>query len=121
MDLAPFDEGVDPVKQAKSIVHELQKYDVQLFEKPRWLVLNKLDMVPIEERKKRVADFVKRFKYKGPVFQISALTREGCEGLIRDIYAYLHAQHISTQEAVQDDPRFNTLDGSGAMGALSPD
>ena len=121
VDLAPFDEGVDPVQQAKSIVHELQKYDVQLFEKPRWLVLNKLDMVPIEERKKRVADFVKRFKYKGPVFQISALTREGCEGLIRDIYAYLHAQHISTQEAVQDDPRFNTLDGSGAMGALSPD
>src|SRR3954468_1462757 len=77
VDLAPFDEGVDPVKQARAIVAELKKYDKALYDKPRWLVLNKLDMVPAEERAARVKDFVKRFKYKGPVFEISALTREG--------------------------------------------
>ena len=48
-------------------------------------MLNKLDMVAADEREALVADFVKRMKYKGPVFQISALTREGCEHLIKDI------------------------------------
>ena len=74
---------VDPVEDANAIVRELKKYDAALHEKPRWLVLNKLDMVPAEERAQRVADFIKRFRWKGPVFQISALTREGRETLIR--------------------------------------
>jgi GTP-binding protein len=43
----------------------LKKYDESLFDKPRWLVLNKLDMVPEEERKQRVKDFIKRFGWKG--------------------------------------------------------
>ena len=43
VDLAPFDDGVDPVEQAKAIVAELKKYDEALYNKPRWLVLNKLE------------------------------------------------------------------------------
>ncbi len=66
VDLAPFDDGVDPVEQAKAIVQELKKYDEELYSKPRWLVLNKLDMIPVEERAAKVKDFVKRFKWKGP-------------------------------------------------------
>lgn len=50
IDMAPFDESVDTVAQAKAIVNELKKYDAELFNKPRWLVLNKLDMVPLEQR-----------------------------------------------------------------------
>ena len=100
VDFAPFDEGVDPVQQAKAIVGELEKYDQSLFDKPRWLVLNKMDMVPAEDREKRVKDFVKRFKWKGPVFQISALTHEGCEPLIRAVY-----QHVAAlKNVVPDDP-----------------
>ena len=105
VDFAPFDDAVDPVAQAKAIVGELKKYDQALYEKPRWLVLNKMDMVPASEREKRVKDFVKRSKWKGPVFQISALTREGCEPLIRAIY-----KHVSTlKNVVPDDfdPRFD--------------
>ena len=105
VDFAPFDDAVDPVGQAKAIVGELKKYDQALYEKPRWLVLNKMDMVPASEREIRVKDFVKRFKWKGPVFQISALTREGCEPLIRAIY-----KHVSTlKNVVPDDfdPRFD--------------
>jgi len=108
IDFAPFDEAVDPVAQAKAIVGELKKYDETLYEKDRWLVLNKLDMVPDEEREKRVKDFIKRFKWKGPVFQISALTREGCEPLIKAIY-----QHVSKLKNVvpdDPDPRFATTD-----------
>lgn len=106
VDIAPFDEGVDPVAQAKAIAAELKKYDPELYAKPRWLVLNKLDMVPIEERAARVKDFVKRMRYKGPVYEISALTREGCEGLIRDIYKHIHDRQVEEQGPVDIDPRF---------------
>ena len=112
VDFAPFDESVDPVAQARAIVAELKKYDQSLYEKPRWVVLNKIDMVPAEEREKRVKDFVKRFKWKGPVFQISALTREGCEPLIRAIY-----QHVATLKNVvpdDPDPRFDAYDAGVA-------
>jgi GTP-binding protein len=106
IDFAPFD-GADPVAQAKAIVGELKKYDAGLYEKPRWLVLNKLDMVPADEREARVKDFVKRFKHKGPVFEISALTREGCEGLIKAIYKHIKSQQVAEQPATYIDPRFS--------------
>ncbi|MET3517516.1 GTP-binding protein [Pseudacidovorax sp. 1753] len=106
VDLAPFDEGVDPVAQAKAIVGELKKYDQGLYDKPRWLVLNKLDMIPVEERAARVKDFVKRLRFKGPVFEISALTREGCEPLMKSIYQHVKAQQKAEQPPEYVDPRF---------------
>ncbi len=104
VDFAPFDESVDPVEQAKAIVAELKKYDDGLYAKPRWMVLNKVDMVPAEQRDKRVKDFVKRLKWKGPVFQVSALTREGCEPLIRAVFQ--HLSQIRQTEPADLDPRF---------------
>ncbi len=109
VDMAPFDDAVDPVAQAKAIVAELKKYDAELYGKPRWLVLNKLDMVPEDERAERVKDFVKRFKWKGPVFEISALTREGCETLSREIYQHIHRQQVAEQPPTEIDPRFVDL------------
>jgi GTP-binding protein len=106
VDLAPFDDSVDPAAQAKAIVAELKKYDAELYNKPRWLVLNKLDMVPAEERVARVKDFLKRYKFKGPVFEISALTREGCEPLVQAIYQHVKAQQVLEQPPVDIDPRF---------------
>lgn len=106
VDLAPLDEGVDPVAEAKAIVAELKKYDEELYTKPRWLVLNKVDMIPVEEREKRVKDFIKRFKWKGPVFVISGLTREGCEPLLRAIYEHVAAEKAPPLPEV--DPRFDT-------------
>jgi GTP-binding protein len=106
VDLAPFDEGVDPVAQAKAIVMELKKYDKALYDKPRWLVLNKLDMIPLDEREARVKDFVKRHRYKGPVFKISALTREGCEDLMKAVYQHIKARQTAEQPAEEVDPRF---------------
>jgi len=106
VDLAPFDEGVDPVAQAKAIVGELKKYDPQLYEKPRWLVLNKLDMIPADERAAKVKDFVKRLRFKGPVFEISALTREGCEHLVQAVYQQVKAAQVAEQPPAEVDPRF---------------
>jgi GTP-binding protein len=109
VDLAPFDPEVDPVKEAKAIVAELKKYDAELHAKPRWLVLNKLDMVPEEERAARVKDFVKRYRWKGPVFEISALTREGCQPLIHAIYDHVAAEQ---RVIVEPDIRFESPNAS---------
>jgi len=106
VDVAPFDELVDPVQQAKAIVAELKKFDPALHAKPRWLVLNKLDMIPPEERSARVQDIVRRLRYKGPVFEISALTREGCELLVQKIYEHIARVHEASQPPAQVDPRF---------------
>jgi len=103
VDLAPFDD-VDPVAQARAIVAELKKYDPELFDKPRWLVLNKLDMIDPDERGARVKDFVKRFRWKGPVFEISALTREGCEALVQGVYRHVASFQV---HHVEPDVRFD--------------
>jgi GTP-binding protein len=104
VDFAPFDEEVDPVQQAKAIVAELKKYDPKLHAKPRWLVLNKLDMVPADQRAARVKDFVRRMRWKGPVFEVSALTREGLQPLMETIW-----QHVAVQQRPVEvlDPRFD--------------
>lgn len=106
VDVAPFDDSIDPVQQAKAIAAELKKYDPALYAKPRWLVLNKLDMVPPEERQSRIKDVVRRLRYKGPVFEISALTREGCEFLIQKVYEHIAREHQAQQPPAEVDPRF---------------
>ena len=111
VDFAPFDDA-DPVEQVRAIVAELEKYDPELAAKPRWIVLNKLDMVPAEERAQRVKSFVKRLRWKGPIFSVSALTREGCEGLVRAIYDHVAAQVRPAAE--ERDPRFDPVDADGA-------
>jgi len=114
VDLAPFDEAVDPVAQAKAIVAELKKYDEALYKKPRWLVLNKLDMVDADERAAVVKDFVKRMRFKGPVFEISALTREGCEPLVRAAYEFIQGVREAELPPEEIDPRFAPPAGDAA-------
>ena len=93
VDIAPIDPGANPVRDAKAIVGELLKHDPALADKPRWLVLNKLDLVPEEDREKAVKDFLKAYKkatkYDGPVFPIAAISGEGTKPLIYAIQAAL--------------------------------
>ncbi|MBU3737995.1 MAG: GTPase ObgE [Rhodoferax sp.] len=114
VDLAPFDDSVDAVAQARALVAELRKYDQALYDKPRWLVLNKLDMVDQADRPARVRDFVRRLRFKGPVFEISALTREGCEPLIQSVYQHLKAQSEAARPVDQPDPRFTAQPDAGS-------
>ena len=106
VDMAPFDDSVDVVVQARAIVNELKKYDQALYRKPRWLVLNKLDMVPTEERAARVQDVVRRLRFKGPVFEISALNHQGCDALVKAVYKHVHAQQVLEQPPAPVDLRF---------------
>jgi GTP-binding protein len=108
VDIAPFDDTTDPVQQAKAIVAELKKYDEGLHAKPRWLVLNKIDMLPADENAARVKDFVKRFRWKGPVFEISALARTGLDPLVQAVYEHV-AAHKPAVETLPDE-RFEAGD-----------
>jgi GTP-binding protein len=92
VDLAPLDPAVDPVKEARAVVAELRKYDQGLYRKPRWLVLNKADLLPPAERDAAVAEFVRRFRWKGPRFVVSALTGQGCRELSFAIMKHLEAR-----------------------------
>jgi GTP-binding protein len=103
VDAAPFDDA-DPVLQVRAIVAELKKYDPKLHAKPRWLVFNKIDMVPAAEREQRVKDWVRRLRWKGPVFTISALAREGLQPLVEAIWT--HVAEYQREEPLPD-PRFD--------------
>jgi len=89
VDVAPADPAVDPVREAKSIVRELKRYDEALYRKPRWLVLNKIDLVPEGERARVVRRFLKDFGWRGRSFIISALTGDGCRELVFAVIEYL--------------------------------
>ena len=89
VDIAPFDADADPVAQARAIVNELRRYDEALFRKPRWLALNKIDLVPAAERAAVTQKFIADFGWEGKSFIISALTGEGCKELTYAIMEYL--------------------------------
>ena len=125
IDLSPFDETTDPVAQARALIAELEKYDPELARKPRWLVLNKLDLVPENERAGKVQDLVSRLHWEGPVFEISAYTKTGCHELMEAIYRYFEQQRRMSEQAARisvvqearhidsidsDDPRFKSVE-----------
>ena len=91
VDIAPFDPDADPVRDAKAIVAELKRYDIALYDKPRWLVLNKLDLVLESEREARVLAFVEAYGWKGQVFAIAAVNGDGCRALTFKIQDWLDA------------------------------
>jgi GTP-binding protein len=84
------------VQDARAIIGELKKFSADLAEKERWLVLNKLDLLPPEEAEKRCKDIVRRLRWKGPVYRISGLARQGTDALCRDIMKRL--EELAYQE-----------------------
>ncbi len=95
VDIAPMYEGVDPVHEARAILNELRKYDESLYEKPRWLVLNKVDL--LQDRDEKIAAFLEAFGKGTPYFVISAISGEGCKELSYAIMEYLN--EVTAQEA----------------------
>jgi len=93
VDIAPPDGGsTNPVSEARAIAGELRKYDLSLYRKPRWLVLNKTDLLPAQARAGTVRRFLRRLGWKGKSFMISALTGEGCRELAFAVSAHLEKQ-----------------------------
>jgi GTPase len=104
VDLAPLDPDSDPVADARAIVKELARYDQGLHDKPRWLVLNKLDLIDPTERDKRVAAFVKTYRWKGPVFAVTAINGGGCRELVYAIQTWLEAHPAHAIAGPTPDP-----------------
>jgi GTP-binding protein len=89
VDVAPLD-GSDPVASAKAIINELKEYNPDLVQKPRWLVINKIDMLPDEiSRKEQVQNLVEGLNWSGKVFAISAMSGEGTQQLCYSLMQFI--------------------------------
>ena len=97
VDISPPDPEAAPVADVKAIASELKKFSADLAKKERWLVLNKVDLMPPADADKRCKDIVKRLRWKGPVFRISGIAREGTEQLCQAIMTRL--EELAKEEA----------------------
>jgi len=87
IDIAPFDESVDPAKEADAIVNELKKYSMDLFNKSRWLVLNKIDLTSkVDQIQNEIKN---KMKWSGRIFCISAINGKGCRELTFEIMKHI--------------------------------
>jgi GTP-binding protein len=107
VDIAPLDPNADPVKDARSIVRELEKYSPELAAKVRWLVLNKTDLLPPDEAEKRCKDIVRQLRWKGPVFHISGLAHMGTQALCQAVM-----RHVEELKLPRYADRFDEADES---------
>ncbi|HUY83008.1 MAG TPA: GTPase ObgE [Steroidobacteraceae bacterium] len=89
IDIAPPAPDADPVRDARTIIAELKKFSAELATKERWLVLNKIDLLPAVEVERRSREVVRRLRFKGPVYAISGASGAGTERLVRDLMRYL--------------------------------
>jgi GTP-binding protein len=92
VDILPPDPEADPVRDARAIVNELKKFNRELAGKPRWLVINKRDLLPDAEAEALAADIARRLRYRGPRFLISAATNRGTRELADALMRFLEEQ-----------------------------
>lgn len=97
VDIAPVD-GSDPVDTIRKIEQELAKYSEELASQERWLLLNKIDLIPDDEQQQTVDDIVKRLDWQGPVFSMSAAINDGTEIICQKIMDYIEQQRLSGGE-----------------------
>src|SRR5690606_10819621 len=133
VDVAPMDAGVDgsdPVEQVRAIERELAKFDPGLLQRPRWLLLNKLDLVPVEERQATVDRIIAELDWQAPWFPISAIAREGTEAVTFKVMEFLdqlrdEAAARAGESAAEAEHRAwreqGGLEGDPVGSALAPD
>jgi len=97
VDIAPVDPNADPVRDAISIVGELGKFSEDLLAKPRWLVLNKSDLLPPEEATAQAISIAQALDYRGPAFLISGATRGGTTDLTEAVMRFLETGEAPAQ------------------------
>jgi len=105
IDIAPFD-GSDPAEQAQIILTELDRYSHELHDKPRWLILNKTDLIDDEELAIRKQAIIEKLNWQGPIYTMSALSKVGTKNIVYDIMKQLEIAHEETEQApsTQFDP-----------------
>lgn len=91
VDVMPYETGETPVASAKKIIAEIQQWSDELANKPRWLVLNKVDRIPQPETQKHCQEIINALDWQGPVFQISAVEKTGTRELMYAIMDFLES------------------------------
>ncbi len=105
VDIAPFEGEADPARQVRAIEAELGKYDPELLERPRWLVLNKADLLPPESREKTAKALIRKLKWKQPWYLASAIARENTWSICLDIQRWFDEQRRNdAEEAAAAEP-----------------
>ena len=99
VDIAPMDGVTDPVAEVRAIEKELAGFDPQLLERPRWLVLNKADLLAPEDREKAAKAIVRKLRWKQPWYLVSAIAKEGTWPLCLDIQRFLDERRRDEAEA----------------------
>jgi len=102
VDIAPPEEDADPVRHVRAIAAELGKFSRDLLEKPRWLVINKRDLLPDDEAEARAKAIVRRLRHKGPWYLISGVSGAGTRELAEDVMRFLEAQAAREREAAAE-------------------
>lgn len=100
VDVAPPDPEADPIRAVKALAAELKKFSKDLAMRERWLVLNKIDLLPPDDRETLIRNIVKGLRWKGPVFSVSAATGEGCRELTAKLMERLE---VLQQQAAEDE------------------
>ena len=100
VDIAPLD-GTDPAEQVRAIEQELLKFDPELLERPRWLVLNKADVLPEEERDARAAAIVQQLGWTQPWFLVSAIARDNTLAVCQKVQRFFESQRDAQEERVE--------------------
>src|ERR1700686_1867238 len=98
VDIAPLDPEADPVRDARAIVQELKNFSKDLTLKPRWLVLNKRDLLPAAEAGRRARSIVRTLRHRGPQFLISGATGEGTKALCEAVMTFLEENDRAARE-----------------------
>ncbi|MET4693816.1 Obg family GTPase CgtA [Endozoicomonas lisbonensis] len=99
VDVAPFDE-TDPVETARAIVKELESFSPALAERERWLVLNKVDLLPEDQREEVCARIIKELGWEGRVYRTAAIASQGTDLLCQELMTYIEERN---QEEAHDD------------------
>jgi len=97
VDMFPFDEST-PADNALAIANELVAFSPTLAKRERWLVLNKIDLVPEDERQARIDSVVEALGWEGPLYVISAMTKQGTKALARDLMTWLEERNKNLSE-----------------------
>lgn len=101
VDIAPVDVDADPAHAVSALTNELEQFSEELAQRERWLVFNKIDLLPPDEAQARVRDVVADLKWRGPVFAISAATGQGCPELVGRLMQRL--DELKKEERPHDD------------------
>ena len=104
VDIAPMEGGVEisPAEQVRAIERELEKHDPELLQKPRWLVFNKADLLPEDERESIVQAIVDELGWKDRWYLVSAIGREGTWPIMLDVMAFFDRQREDALEAAAE-------------------